>query len=147
MKKTICVLLSFVILALSCFSLGLCGFAENRIENVEKEHLNSFIEGIAELSRNYQAEDKCSSENEFDFGNELTISDFKTARIIVESKESFENRLYKPGKDFYSTNEIVTTSPGELTSKDVEIFADSPHKRCQFADRNHIGYHAKLCEN
>lgn len=92
MKKTICVLLSFVILALSCFSLGLCGFAENRIENVEKEHLNSFIEGIAELSRNYQAEDKCSSENEFDFGNELTISDFKTARIIVESKDPFDDQ-------------------------------------------------------
>lgn len=42
---------------------------------------------------------------------------------IIESKEDFENGLYKPGKDFYSTNEIVTTSPGELTSKDVEIIA------------------------
>ena len=69
MKKFISILLSFILI-FSVISISITTYAE---EIIEEKAINNFINGIVELSREYDAEKDFVSVDE---GNEATATEF-----------------------------------------------------------------------
>ena len=114
MKKIISILLSFILI-FSVISISITTYAE---EIIEEKAINNFINGIVELSREYDAEKDfvpVDEENEATatlfFSNGETTQqetdslDFQTARLIVRADKAFDTcgaiEHIKGFKDFH----------------------------------------------
>lgn len=103
MKKIISIILTSVLI-LSVCSINITTYAE---EFVEKRAINNFVNGIVELSREYDAEkDFVAVDNENENGatvnqfysngdtteiDEIDELDFQTARLIVRANDKFDD--------------------------------------------------------
>ena len=107
MKKLISVIMSVILIALSLCS-GFTAFAAPMQEERESKELNSFINGITELVREYDADKEFtvpendetaqiqlqpfSAENTTDNSEpKYNLQDFQTARLIVRASGNFDN--------------------------------------------------------
>ena len=144
MKKIISILLSSILI-LSVCSISITTYAE---ETIEERDINNFVNGIVELSREYDAEKDfvpVNNENENEatatlfFSNgeatqqETDSLDFQTARLIVREDDSFNTygavEHIKGFKDFhvlqYETPELAQEAYIELKNVVNEVEPDS----------------------
>lgn len=149
MKKAISILLSFILI-FSVVSVSITTYAE---EIIEERDINNFINGIVELSREYDEEKDFVPVDEEDeatatlfFSNGETTQqetdslDFQTARLIVRSDGDFNTygavEHVRGFKDFhilqYDSPEDAKSAYGKYTY-DSDIISVSPDEVAIFS--------------